>query len=70
MAAILTARPDDPGVALNVVATPSAVLSKLGATPVDSSKVAALAQEVRQERAAESGADDDRGAWHAKLCPG
>jgi hypothetical protein len=44
IATILTARPDDPGVALNVVATPSAVLSKLGATPVDSSKVAALAQ--------------------------
>ncbi len=44
MAAILTARLDDPGVALNVVATPSAVLSKMGATPVDSSKDAALAQ--------------------------
>jgi hypothetical protein len=45
MAAILTARLDDPGVALNVVATPSAVLSKLGATPVDSSKVAARAKD-------------------------
>jgi hypothetical protein len=44
IAAILTARLDDPGVGLNVVATLSAVLSKLGATPVDSSKVAALAQ--------------------------
>ena len=44
IASLLTARLDDPGVGLNVVATLSAVLSKLGATPVDASKVAALAQ--------------------------
>ncbi len=44
IAAILTARLDDPGVGLNVIATLSAILSKLGASPVDSSKVAALAQ--------------------------
>ena len=44
IASLLTARLDDPGVGLNAIAALSAVLSKLGATPVDSSKVAALAQ--------------------------
>ena len=44
VASILTARLDDPGVALNAIAALSAILSKLGATPVDASKVAALAQ--------------------------
>ena len=39
-----TARLDDPGVGLNAIAALSAVLSKLGATPVDASKFAALAQ--------------------------
>jgi hypothetical protein len=39
----LTARLDDPGIGLNQIQTLSAALSKLGATPVDSSKVAALA---------------------------
>jgi hypothetical protein len=44
IASLLTARLDDPGVGLNAIAALSAVLSKMGATPVDSSKVAALAQ--------------------------
>jgi hypothetical protein len=40
----LTARLDDPGVGLNAIAALSAVLSKLAATLMDSSNVAALAQ--------------------------
>jgi hypothetical protein len=44
IASLMTARLDDPGVGLNVVATLSAVPSKLGATPVNSSKVAARAK--------------------------
>lgn len=36
IASLLTARLDDPGVGLNAIAALSAVLSKLGATPVDS----------------------------------
>ena len=43
IACLLTARLDDPGVGLNAIAALRAVLSKLGAKPVDSSKVAALA---------------------------
>ena len=38
IASLLTARLDDPGVGLNVVATLSAVPSKLGATPADSAR--------------------------------
>jgi hypothetical protein len=45
IAAILTARLDDPGVGLNVVATLSAILSKLGATPVDAGKVTKLVKD-------------------------
>ena len=38
IASLMTARLDDPGVGLNVVATLSAVPSKLGATPADSAR--------------------------------
>lgn len=43
----MKARLDDPGVGLSAIAGLSAVLTKLGATPMDSSKVAALAKDDR-----------------------